>query len=142
MTSAVGLASLQQVIGSLDLERLRGAGSRMPWNSAAVLLGGLGLIGFPLSAGFAAHWAALLTLAEIDWRPAAVVLVASAASLWATCGWRVCCLAAWKIALPGDVRACWPRPGLALAALAVTIGVAVAPQLLSDVISRALAAFG
>jgi hypothetical protein len=31
---------------------------------------------------------------------------------------------------------------LALSALTITIGVALAPQLLNDVISRALAAFG
>jgi hypothetical protein len=31
---------------------------------------------------------------------------------------------------------------LAVSALAITVGVAVAPQLLNDVISRALSAFG
>ena len=140
MTSAVGLASLQQVIGSLDLERLRGAGSRMPWNSAAVLLGGLGLIGFPLSAGFAAHWAALLTLAEIDWRPAAVVLVAS---LGVFLGYvRLARMLFGRLQDRALARENGLRAALALAALSITIGVAISPQLLSDLISRALAAFG
>lgn len=140
MTSAVGLASLQQVLGSLNFERLRGAGSRMPWNSAAVLLGGLGLAGFPLSAGFAAHWTALLTLAELDWRPAAVVLVASAGVFLGYV--RLARLLFGRLEDRALARENGLRAALALGALAVTIGVAIAPQLLSDVISRALAAFG
>ena len=140
MTSAVGLSSLQQVIGSLDLQQLRGAGSRLPWNSAAVLLGGLGLIGFPLSAGFAAHWAALLTLAEIDWRPAAVVLVAS---IGVFVGYvQLARMLFGRLYDRALARESSLRAALALGALAVTIGVAIAPQLLSDLISRALAAFG
>ncbi len=140
MTSAVGLSSLQQVIGSLDLQQLRGAGSRLPWNSAAVLLGGLGLIGFPLSAGFAAHWAALLTLAEIDWRPAAVVLVAS---IGVFVGYvQLARMLFGRLYDRALARESSLRAALALGALTVTIGVAIAPQLLSDLISRALAAFG
>jgi multicomponent Na+:H+ antiporter subunit D len=138
-TTAVGLAAIQQTTGSLDLQRLRGIGSRMPWNSAAVLLGGLGLVGFPLSAGFAPHWAALLTLAEIDWRPAAVVLVASV-------GVFIGYVRLARMMFGYLENRLIPREGsfgaaLALGALAVTIGIALAPQLVNDLISRALAAF-
>jgi formate hydrogenlyase subunit 3/multisubunit Na+/H+ antiporter MnhD subunit len=140
LTSAVGMTSLQQVIGSLDLDRLRGAGSRMPWTSAAVLLGGLGLAGFPLSAGFAAHWTALLTLAEVDWRPAAVVLVASVGIFLGYV--RLARMLFGHLEDRALARENGLRAALALTALAVTIGVAVAPQLVNDVISRALAAFG
>ena len=139
-TSAVGLSAIQQTLGSLDLLRLRGVGSRMPWNSAAVLLGGLGLIGFPLSAGFAAHWAALLTLAEIDWRPAAVVLVASV-------GVFIGYVRLARMMFGYLENRLVPREQafgavLALTALVVTFGVALTPQLLNNLISRALAAFG
>jgi formate hydrogenlyase subunit 3/multisubunit Na+/H+ antiporter MnhD subunit len=139
-TTATGLAAIQQTIGSLDLQRLRGVGSRMPWSSAAVLLGGLGLVGFPLSAGFAAHWAALLTLAELDWRPAAVVLVASVGAF-------VGYVRLARMMFGYLENRLIPREQafsavLALGALGVTIGVALAPQLLNDLISRALAAFG
>jgi multicomponent Na+:H+ antiporter subunit D len=138
-TTAVGLSAIQQTTGSLDLQRLRGIGSRMPWNSAAVLLGGLGLVGFPLSAGFAPHWAALLTLAEIDWRPAAVVLVASV-------GVFIGYVRLARMMFGYLENRLIPREGsfgaaLALGALAVTIGIALAPQLVNDLISRALAAF-
>ena len=139
-TSAVGLSAIQQTLGSLDLQRLRGVGSRMPWNSAAVLLGGLGLIGFPLSAGFAAHWAALLTLAEIDWRPAAVVLVASV-------GVFIGYVRLARMMFGYLENRLVPREQvfsavLALTALVATFGVALTPQLLNNLISRALAAFG
>jgi formate hydrogenlyase subunit 3/multisubunit Na+/H+ antiporter MnhD subunit len=139
-TAAVGLSTIQQSIGSLDLQRLRGVGSRMPWNSAAVLLGGLGLVGFPLSAGFAAHWAALLTLAEIDWRPAAVVLVAS---IGAFIGYvRLARMMFGYLENRLIPREQSFSAALALTALVVTIGIALAPQLLNNLISRALAAFG
>jgi multicomponent Na+:H+ antiporter subunit D len=139
-TTTVGLAALQQTLGSLDMPRLRGVGSRMPSNSAAVLLGGLGLVGFPLSAGFAAHWAALLTLAEIDWRPAAVVLVASVGAF-------VGYVRLARMMFGHLENRLIPREQsfsalLALTALGVTIGIALAPQLVNDLISRALAAFG
>lgn len=139
-TAAVGLSAIQQAIGSLDMQRLRGVGSRMPWNSAAVLLGGLGLVGFPLSAGFASHWAALLTLAEIDWRPAAVVLVASVGAF-------VGYVRLARVMFGYLENRLIPREQsysvvLALTALVVTIGVALVPQLLNNLITRALAAFG
>src|SRR5690606_9193310 len=35
---------------------LNGLGKRMPRTAAAILVGGLGLIGFPLTAGFVSKW--------------------------------------------------------------------------------------
>ena len=43
-------------IGSVDIEKLDGIGNRMPWTMAAFVIGGLGLIGVPLTVGAqAAH---------------------------------------------------------------------------------------
>ena len=39
MTTAAGLSVLEQHAGGLEPRRLQGAGTRLPWNSAAVLLG-------------------------------------------------------------------------------------------------------
>lgn len=103
-------------------------------------LGGLGLIGFPLTAGFAGHWAALLTVASIDWRPAAVVTVAAGAAVFAFVR-----LARASFAQAPDGAIARERSysiALAIAALAVTLLIALAPQLLNPFISRALAAFG
>lgn len=81
-TAGVGLAVLESRLGELTPERLRGAAARLPWSSAAFLLGGLGLTGFPLSAGFTGHWAALQMIAESDWLPAALVLLASGGAIF------------------------------------------------------------
>ncbi|MGB5051746.1 MAG: hypothetical protein WBO46_22560 [Caldilineaceae bacterium] len=77
LAGAAGLAHLRRTIGSLDPDPLRGVGRSLPWSTLAYVLGGLGLAGFPLSAGFTGHWAALQTVAETDWRIATVVLLAS-----------------------------------------------------------------
>ena len=139
-TATAGLETLEQHLGRLTFDRLRGAGSRLPWNCAAFLLGGLGLIGFPLSAGFAGHWSALQQVAALDWRPAAVVLVASGVAVIGFV--RV---ARDMFGEPGNLAVPHERIAsiaLAVIALAVTIIVGLAPQLLNNYIGRALAAFG
>jgi len=78
LTAAIGLSAIEHASRTFDSEWLQGIGKRMPWNSAAFLIGGLGLAGFPLSAGFTGHWVGLMTVASNDWRIAAVVMVASA----------------------------------------------------------------
>lgn len=77
LTAAIGLSALEHASRTFDPEWLQGIGKRMPWNSAAFLMGGLGLAGFPLSAGFTGHWVALQTVALNDWRVAAIVILAS-----------------------------------------------------------------
>jgi hypothetical protein len=139
LTAAAGLAVLEQHAGGLSLERVQGAGSRLPLNSAAVLLGGLGLAGFPLSAGFTGHWAALQIVAESDWLPAAVVLLASAGAIFGYI--RL------ARALFGPLENRFlsrEQPiniGLALFVLLLSMGLAVAPQLMDVPIGRALLSF-
>ncbi len=139
LTAAAGLAVLEQHTGGLSLARIQGAGSRLPWNSAALLLGGLGLAGFPLSAGFTGHWAALQIVAESDWRPAGVVLMASAGAIF---GYIRLARALFG---PLDNRfLSREQPlniGLAFFVLLVSVGLAVAPQLMDLPIGRALLAF-
>lgn len=139
LTAAAGLAVLEQHTGGLSLARVQGAGGRLPWNSAAFLLGGLGLAGFPLSAGFTGHWAALQIVAESDWRPAAVVLLASAGAIF---GYVRLARALFgplenrflSREMPLNVL-------LALFVLLISIGLAVAPQLMDVPIGRALLSF-
>jgi hypothetical protein len=138
LTAAAGLAVLDTRLGELTPERLRGAGTRLPWTCAAFLLGGLGLAGFPLSAGFTGHWAALQLLAEGDWLPAALVLLASGGAIFSF------------IRLARDMygplaNRQLAREGLsgalfALLVLLVSVGLAVAPQWLDNPITRTLAA--
>jgi multicomponent Na+:H+ antiporter subunit D len=65
-------------LGSARLESLEGLGRRMPLTMFAFVLGGLSLIGVPLTAGFISKW--VLVQAAIEqgnWFVAAVILVGS-----------------------------------------------------------------
>ena len=65
-------------IASVRLDDLRGVGHRMPWTFAAFVLGGLSLIGVPLTVGFVSKW--YLVLASLEqglWPLAAVILFGS-----------------------------------------------------------------
>ena len=138
-TAAVGLAQLEQHTGGMSLEHLQGAGRRLPWNSAAYLLGGLGLAGFPLSAGFTGHWAALQIVAESDWRPAAVVLLASGGAIFGYI--RMARALFGPLSNRLLVRERMVAVALAAAALLLSIALAVAPQLMNEPVARALLAF-
>jgi NADH:ubiquinone oxidoreductase subunit 2 (subunit N) len=139
ITAAAGLSALEDHITGRGFIDYQGAGSRMPWNSAAFLLGGLGLAGFPLSAGFTGHWAALQVVAETDWRPAAVVLVASGAVIFGYI--RLARLMFGPLPNRYLRREGSVSVALAIVVLTLSIGVAVAPQLLDVPISQALTAF-
>ena len=58
----------------------------MPWVAAAIVVGGLGLIGVPLTAGFVGKWHLVLALIDLDlWLLAGIVLAGSllaAAYVW------------------------------------------------------------
>ena len=138
--TAAGLSAIEARIGSLQFRALRGVGLRMPWNSAAFLLGGLGLVGFPMTAGFAGHWAALQSLASVDWRPAAAVVVASVGAILGFV--RAARLMFGSLENRSVVREGAWSIAMAVTALVLTVIVATSPQLLSNLISRALAAFG
>ncbi len=139
MTAAAGLAALEQHTGGQSMARMQGAGSRLPWSAAAFLLGGLGLAGFPLSAGFTGHWAALQIVAESDWLPAAVVLLASAAAIFGYIR-----LARVLFGPLNNRFLAREQPltiGLAVFMLLLSVGLAIAPQLMNSPIARALQAF-
>lgn len=61
------------------LEALEGKGWRAPWSTAALLVGGLSLAGWPLGAGFAWRWAHMRALASQDLRSSLLPLLAGAA---------------------------------------------------------------
>lgn len=139
-TAAAGLSALARQTGTLTMSELRGVGLRMPWSSAAVLLGGLGLVGFPLTAGFAGHWAALQALAVVDWRPAMAIVVASVGAMLGYVRLARLMFGAHDSRLLAQESAL--NAGVAVSALIVTLLIATTPQLLNDLITRALAAFG
>ena len=65
-------------IGSSQIEHFSGLGKQMPWTFAAIVIGGLSLIGVPGTAGFISKW--YLVLAAIEqqhWLLVIVILLGS-----------------------------------------------------------------
>ncbi len=75
-------------MGSVKLDDWRGAGKTMPYTSFAWVVGGLGLIGVPLTAGFVSKWLLLTAAVENNqWLVAGLMLVSSLLALVYV--WRV-----------------------------------------------------
>ena len=73
---ALGCVALR--VGSVRLESMQGLGRAMPWTLFAFVLGGLSLIGVPLTVGFISKWYLVQAALEQDsWLLAAVVLAGS-----------------------------------------------------------------
>ncbi len=62
-------------LGSVSIHDLRGLGRLMPWTMAAFVIGGLSLIGVPLTVGFISKWYLVVGALERGWWPAAVLVV-------------------------------------------------------------------
>ncbi len=78
--AAAGIVLLR--LGSVRLDALAGLAQRMPWTFAAILIGGLSLIGVPLSAGFVSKWAlAQALVAGQHWWMLAAMLASSLLAL-------------------------------------------------------------
>lgn len=75
LASGFGLAIIcQRAGGGTDHTSVQGLGARLPWASAAYLLGGLSMAGLPLTAGFASQWALVQTMGNQDWLQAVILL--------------------------------------------------------------------
>lgn len=72
---AVGAVSLR--LGSVRLADWRGLGRRMPVTAACLLIGGLALVGMPLTAGFLSKWALVEAAFLRGWSLLALVIVLS-----------------------------------------------------------------
>jgi multicomponent Na+:H+ antiporter subunit D len=83
---AMGCIALR--IGSVRIEDMRGLGRQMPLTMFAWVLGGLSLIGVPLTVGFISKWYLIQASLEAGrWPVAAVVLLSSLLALVYV--WRV-----------------------------------------------------
>ena len=84
LLAGAGLAVIRFRAETTSFARVAGLGHRLPLATAGLLMGGLSLSGFPLTAGFAARWAllGLVSLAGGQW--AWVLLISS---LGAMIGW-------------------------------------------------------
>lgn len=64
-------------VASVNLDDMAGMGRRMPLTMAAFLVGGLGLIGVPLTVGFISKWYLVLGAIDRGWWPVAVLILLS-----------------------------------------------------------------
>ncbi|MEX2482550.1 MAG: monovalent cation/H+ antiporter subunit D family protein [Gammaproteobacteria bacterium] len=72
----MALGAVAYRIGTSRLSAMRGLGQRMPLTMAAFVVGGLSLIGVPLTVGFISKWYLVLAAVELGWWPAVVVIMA------------------------------------------------------------------
>jgi multicomponent Na+:H+ antiporter subunit D len=63
----LALGAVAYRIGSTRLSDLAGLGRAMPWTMSAFSIGGLSLIGVPLTAGFISKWYLIVAALEHDW---------------------------------------------------------------------------
>jgi len=98
---ALGCISLR--IGAASLDRMAGVGRIMPWSMGAFVIGGLSLIGAPLTAGFVSKWYLIVGALERGWWPVAVLILLT--SLLAVIYiWRVVEAAYFKPAPEGSTQ--------------------------------------
>jgi multicomponent Na+:H+ antiporter subunit D len=78
----MALGAIFYRIGSVKIDDFRGLGKQMPWTMAAFSLGGLSLIGVPLTAGFVSKWYLVsASLQQGNWIVAALILGGSLLAL-------------------------------------------------------------
>ena len=74
----LALGAMFYRIGSVHIDDLRGIGKRMPVTTFAFVMGGLSLIGVPLTVGFVSKWNLLAAALEKGlWPVAALILLSS-----------------------------------------------------------------
>jgi multicomponent Na+:H+ antiporter subunit D len=73
----MALGAIVYRIGSTRIDAMAGIARDMPWTMAAFVVGGLSLIGVPLTAGFITKWHLLLAALEAGLWPIAVFLLAT-----------------------------------------------------------------
>jgi multicomponent Na+:H+ antiporter subunit D len=71
----LALAAVVYRVGNVELNNFRGLGRQMPMTMAAIVIGGLSLIGVPLTVGFVSKWYLLVALIEQGWWPVAVLIL-------------------------------------------------------------------
>ena len=71
----LALAGVMYQIGKTEISDFKGLGARMPWTTLAIVVGGLSLIGVPLTAGFVSKWYLVLGALDANLWPVAFLIV-------------------------------------------------------------------
>ena len=97
----LALAAVVYRIGSAQLSQFQGLGRQMPVTMAAIVIGGLSLIGVPLTVGFVSKWYLVLAVIDKGWWPVAVLILLGSL-LAVVYVWRIIETAYFKPALAGS----------------------------------------
>ncbi len=62
-------------IGNTFIDSMQGLGKQMPWTMAAFVIGGLSIVGVPLTTGFISKWVLIQAAVERGWWPVIIVIV-------------------------------------------------------------------
>lgn len=73
----MGVGALVYYSRSSFYDQIKGMGRTMPWTGAAIVIGGLSLIGVPGTAGFISKWVLVQAALEKGWWPIAALVVLS-----------------------------------------------------------------
>jgi multicomponent Na+:H+ antiporter subunit D len=76
-TIFMGLGCIALRVGGVSIKDMCGLGYRMPWTMAAIVIGGLGLIGIPMTVGFVSKLYLVRAAFEQDMWPIAALIVLS-----------------------------------------------------------------
>jgi multicomponent Na+:H+ antiporter subunit D len=90
-------------VGSVQIDSLAGLGRRMPFTMAGVMVGGLSLIGAPLTVGFVSKWYLIQGALERGLWPVALVILASGL-LALIYVWRIVEVAYFRPSPDGETR--------------------------------------
>ncbi len=71
----LALGAVMYRVGSTRLDDFRGIGRQMPLTMAAIVVGGLSLIGVPLTVGFVSKWYLVVAALEKGWWPVAGLIL-------------------------------------------------------------------
>lgn len=71
----LALAAVFYRTGSVRISHFEGLGKRMPWTMAAIVIGGLSLVGVPLTVGFISKWFLVLAALEQGWWLVAILIL-------------------------------------------------------------------
>ena len=86
----LAVACMAMRLGGLRLEDLAGAGRRMPWTSAALVIAGASLVGIPGTAGFVSKWLLLqAAFAQGTLGTVAIVVVVASSLAAVIYVWRI-----------------------------------------------------
>ncbi|WP_114326053.1 monovalent cation/H+ antiporter subunit D family protein [Candidatus Colwellia aromaticivorans] len=104
MKSAIFLAlgAVVYRLGTIQLSSFHGLGRQMPLTMAAVTIGGLSLIGVPLTVGFVSKWYLLIALIEKGWWLVAILILLGSL-LAVVYVWRIVEAAYFKEPLAGSM---------------------------------------